>query len=281
MRAVGGRILCLLLLAGVGAACACGRFSTRTGAQDSVIPPNEIKVQVARVGFDGETGAHYVLLQDDSGSRELPIMIGDNETRAILLAMQGIKPERPLTHDLMKSIIGETGNRVDRILIAELRDEVYYAKIFMDGGKFTIDSRPSDAIALAMDSSAPIYVNIDLFGSAPPVVAGGGTGKVPATARALGLTVEQITPELAAYFGDPGANGVLISAVDATAMQAGIERGDIVVRVNNREVKALDDFSRGASAAESGRAARLILIHAGARRIVTLEIPPGAASSPR
>ena len=272
-------MLCLLLLAAVGAACACGRFSTRTGAQDSGIPTSEIKVQVARVGVDGETGAHYVLLQDDSGSRELPIMIGDNETRAILLAMQGIKPERPLTHDLMKSIIGETGNHVDRILIAELRDEVYYAKIFMDGGKFTIDSRPSDAIALAMDASAPIYVNVDLFGSRPPVVAGGGAGKVPATARALGLTVEQITPELAAYFGDPGANGVLISEVDATAMQAGIERGDIVVRVNNREVKALEDLSRGASAAETGRVARLILIHAGARRIVTLEIPPGAASS--
>jgi uncharacterized protein len=274
-------MLCLLLLAAVGAACACGRFSTRAGGQDSAIPSNEIKVQVTRVGFDGETGARYVLLQDDSGSRELPIMIGDNETRAILLAMQGIKHERPLTHDLMKSIIGETGNHVDRILIAELRDEVYYAKIFMDGGKFTIDSRPSDAIALAMAASAPIYVNVDLFGSSPPVVAGGGTGKVPATARALGLTVEQITPELAAYFGDPGANGVLISEVDATAMQAGIERGDIVVRVNNREVKALDDFSRGASAAETGRAARLILIHAGARRIVTLEIPPGAASSRR
>jgi bifunctional DNase/RNase len=150
-------MLCLMLLAAVGTACACGRFSNRT-AQQTKIPSNEIKVQVARVGFDNETGAHYVLLQDDSGSRELPIMIGENETRAILLAMQGITPERPLTHDLMRSIIGQTGNHVDRILIAELRDEVYYAKIFMDGGRVTIDSRPSDAIALGIATTVPIYV---------------------------------------------------------------------------------------------------------------------------
>ncbi|HYL60538.1 MAG TPA: bifunctional nuclease domain-containing protein [Candidatus Acidoferrales bacterium] len=274
-------MLCLLLLAAVGTACACGRFPTRT-AQESKIPSNEIKVQVARVGFDDETGAHYVLLQDDSGSRELPIMIGENETRAILLAMQGIKPERPLTHDLMRSIIGQTGNRVDRILIAELRDEVYYAKIFMDGGRVTIDSRPSDAIALAMGSSAPIYVNASLFAAASSgAVAGGGAGRVPETARALGITVEQMTPELASYFGDSDANGVLISAVDARAEKAGIARGDIVVRVNNREVKALDDFSRGASDAATGRAARLILIHGGARRVVTLEIPSGSASNAR
>src|SRR5208282_2605697 len=77
-------------------------------------------------------------------------------------------PERPLTHDLVRSIIGQTGNRVDRIVIGDMRNEVYYATIYMDGGRYTIDSRPSDAIALAMGMNAPIYVNDKLFESARP-----------------------------------------------------------------------------------------------------------------
>ena len=137
-----------------------------TGAK---VSPDEVRVQVARVGFDNETGSNYVLLLDESDSRVLPIMIGESEATAILLALHGIKPERPLTHDLVRSIIGQTGNRVDRIEIADLRDEIYYATIYMDGGRYTIDSRPSDAIALAMNMNAPIYVNTKLFESAPTV----------------------------------------------------------------------------------------------------------------
>ena len=154
-----------------------------------------------------------MLLLDESDSRVLPIMIGESEATAILLALHGIKPERPLTHDLVRSIIGQTGNRVDRIEIGDMRDEIYYATIYMDGGRYTIDSRPSDAIALAMNMNAPIYVNNKLFESAPTV----GLvprGKIPDTAHALGLTVEQLTPDLAIAFGQSNARGVLVSEVD-------------------------------------------------------------------
>src|SRR5713101_2597000 len=121
MKAVGGRHLCLLLLAATVAACACGR-SGPTGTQTSQISPDEVRVQVAKVGLDQQTGAHFVLLQDDSESRELPIMIGESEAQAIMLSIQGIKPPRPFTHDLMRSIIAETGNGVDRIVFAEMHD---------------------------------------------------------------------------------------------------------------------------------------------------------------
>ena len=94
------------------------------------VSPDEVRVQVARVGFDDETGANYVLLLDESESRMLPIMIGESEATAILLSLHGIKPERPFTHDLMRSIIGQTGNRVDRIEIADMHDEIYYATIY-------------------------------------------------------------------------------------------------------------------------------------------------------
>lgn len=268
MKAVGGRHVCLLLLAATLAACACGRSTTTPASQAAESPAGEVRVQVARVGYDEESGAHYVLWQDDTESRELPIMIGDSEAQAIMLSIQGIKPPRPFTHDLMRSIIAQTGNGVDRVVIADMHDEVYYAKIYMDKGRYAIDSRPSDAIALAMGMNAPIYVNPKLLESSLAIGAGGG--KIPDTARALGLTVEQLTPELARYFDEPDQRGVLISEVSPAAQKAGIARGDIVIKVNDRAVTVLDDFSQGASTLKSGGAVKLTLIRGGANRTVTL-----------
>jgi bifunctional DNase/RNase len=266
MRALGGRHLCVLLLAAVVAACSCTH--SPSSQSTAKVSPDEVRVQVARVGFDDETGSNYVLLLDDSQARVLPIMIGENEATAILLALHGIKPERPFTHDLIRSIIGKTGNSVDRIEIADMRDEIYYATIYMDGGRYTIDSRPSDAIALAMNMNAPIYVNTKLFESAPGIGLGGG-GKVPATAQALGLTVQQLTPDLASAFGEPGGRGVLVSEVDSSAKKAGVARGDIVVKVGNSDVKALDDFNRQVSNVKNGEV-KLTLNRDGSNRTVTL-----------
>src|SRR5271167_679796 len=184
MKAVGGRHFCLLLLAAVVAACSCGR-SPSNPSTAAEVSPDDVRVKVARVGFDDQTGTNYVLLLDATESRALPIMIGESEAQAIMLALHGIKPERPFTHDLIRSIIGQTGNRVDRIVIGDMRDEIYYATIYMDGGRYSIDSRPSDAIALAMGMNAPIYVNDKLFESAPTIGLGGG--QIPDTAHALGL----------------------------------------------------------------------------------------------
>jgi len=267
MKAVGGRHFCLLLLAVSVAACSCGR-SPSNSSGSAKVSPDEVRVQVARVGFDNETGSNYVLLLDESDSRALPIMIGESEATAILLALHGIKPERPLTHDLVRSIIGKTGNRVDRIEIGDMRDEIYYATIYMDGGRYTIDSRPSDAIALAMNMNAPIYVNNKLFESAPTV----GLvprGKIPDTAHALGLTVERLTPDLAIAFGQSNARGVLVSEVDPSAKKAGVSRGDIVVKVGDSDVNALDDFSRQVSKVKNTDVT-LTLNRDGTSRTVTL-----------
>ena len=278
MKAVGGRHLCLLLLAAVVAACSCGRSpSSRSAAAQG--SPGDVKVQVSRVGFDDETGSHYVLLLDETESRELPIMIGESEAQAIMLALHGVKPERPFTHDLIRSIIGQTGNSVDRIVIADMRNETYYATIYMDGGRYSIDSRPSDAIALAMGMNAPIYVNNKLFESAPALGLG-ASGKIPDTARALGLTVEQLTPDLASYFGQPGGRGVLVSEVSSSAQKAGVARGDIVIKLGDRDVKVLDDFSREAAQLKSGGAVTLTLNRGGSSRTVTLESSP-AADAPK
>ncbi len=124
---------------------------------------DEVRVQVANVGPDQGSGAYYVLLADEAGKRTLPILVGENEALAISLQLKGVKTDRPLTYQLLRNVIEQTGNRVDRVVINDVRDQVYYAKIYLNRGKYSIDSRPSDAIALAMGANAPIYVADKLF----------------------------------------------------------------------------------------------------------------------
>jgi uncharacterized protein len=101
-----------------------------------------------------------VVLKDMHSDRYLPIWIGPFEADAITIELQEMPPQRPLTHDLLKSVIRELGGRVIHVLINELRNDVYYARIVVEmGGKqVEVDSRPSDAIALAVRVKVPIFV---------------------------------------------------------------------------------------------------------------------------
>lgn len=104
-------------------------------------------------------GGYAIILKEIDGDRRLPIIIGQFEAQAIALQLEGIIPPRPLTHDLLKNVIELFGYNVDYILINELRDSTFFAKIKLDSDSIEdIDARPSDAIALALKSSAPIYV---------------------------------------------------------------------------------------------------------------------------
>jgi bifunctional DNase/RNase len=101
-----------------------------------------------------------VILKDTNSDRYLPIWIGPCEADAITIELQEMPPQRPLTHDLLKSMIRELGGKVVHILINDLRHDVYYARIVVDiGGKqIEVDSRPSDAVALAVRTKVPIFV---------------------------------------------------------------------------------------------------------------------------
>jgi len=101
-------------------------------------------------------GAYALILREVNGSRRLPIIIGAAEAQSIALEMEGIRPPRPLTHDLMKNIISTFGGELTEVVIDELRDGTFYAKLNIDTRQ--IDSRPSDAIALAVRYGAQIYV---------------------------------------------------------------------------------------------------------------------------
>jgi uncharacterized protein len=265
-----GHRLCLLLLAALVAACSCQRGKTGAAA----IPlaretKGAVEVNVAKVGYDRSQQAHYVLLREDSRGRVLPVYIGDVEAQAIALALHGVKPERPLTADLLSSVIEKTGNHVDRVVIDQVRDEVFFASIYMDNGRYSVDSRPSDAIALAIRAGAPIFVASKLLEtSIPGEVISRGT--LPSTVHALGITVQELTPALGRVFDASAKTGVLVSDVAEPARGAGIQRGDVITRIDGHRIKALGDFSRDVSAAAGG-AVTLTLARDGAEHAVTIK----------
>ena len=122
------------------------------------------KVQVEILGLSSSPsagGAYALLLRETYGKRRLPIIIGQFEAQAIALELEGISPPRPLTHDLLKTLVDNLGASVTEILIDELRDNTFYSKIAIDVSSLEniIDARPSDAIALAVRTSAPIFVS--------------------------------------------------------------------------------------------------------------------------
>jgi bifunctional DNase/RNase len=102
---------------------------------------------------------HVVILREADRERYLPIWIGSWEAQSIAMKLQGIEAERPLTHDLLVSILEELGASVRRIVVSDLADETYRARIVLtsSGDDYEIDARPSDAIALAVRVSAPIF----------------------------------------------------------------------------------------------------------------------------
>lgn len=109
-------------------------------------------------------GGYAIILKEISGNRRLPIIIGQYEAQSIALELEGIKPPRPLTHDLLKEVIETFGYSVNYIVINELRDSTFYAKIKFDSTSVEeLDARPSDAIAIALKFSSPIYVNSEIM----------------------------------------------------------------------------------------------------------------------
>lgn len=119
-----------------------------------------VEVSVARLGLDGSTNSYVVILREREGERLLPIWIGQAEAESILLEMNNVKKERPLTHDLCRSLILGLGGELRRIQITRVLKGTYYAEMHIVRGEqaYTVDARPSDSIAIALRFPSPIFV---------------------------------------------------------------------------------------------------------------------------
>ena len=131
-----------------------------------------VEVELARVVIHQKGDQQYIHLRERHGSRSFPIVIGYNEVEEINRKLCGVEPPRPLTHDLIGRILLRLGHRLHRVVIGELREGTFYASLILvprdqgtstDGAEQTIDCRPSDAIALAVQTNAPILVTRDVF----------------------------------------------------------------------------------------------------------------------
>ena len=120
-----------------------------------------VEMEIYGVSFDLEGKVPIVLLKTADGSRYLPIWIGHPEAAAILMKLQNAAAPRPLTHDLFADMLGQLGVRIVAVTVTELRESTFYAQITVqqDGQELEIDSRPSDAIALAVRTDARIYAD--------------------------------------------------------------------------------------------------------------------------
>ena len=220
-------------------------LSCRSGG----IEQGSVEVEVRQVGFDHLSNSPVVILQAKNGQKTMPIWIGISEAQAIALQLQGTMPPRPLTHDLVKNILEEIGVAIDKVLVSELKGGTYYARIHLMNGEksLAIDSRPSDAIALALRFHRPIFVDRILFESSPTSE---GKERVAVEKKPtqqmgtilFGLTVQNLTGELADYFELPTAEGILIIEADTEDGAERLRRGDIIMAVNGEQVRDIAEL---------------------------------------
>jgi bifunctional DNase/RNase len=123
------------------------------------------KMVIHGVSFDVASRQPIVLLKSEQSERYLPIWIGSPEAAAILVKLQNAEFPRPMTHDLLTNVLGCLSAKLERVLVTELKDNTFYAvlRVTTDGRQIDIDSRPSDAIALAVRTEAPIFASHELL----------------------------------------------------------------------------------------------------------------------
>lgn len=226
-----------------------------------------VPVQVHHVGFDRHAQAPVVILADAESSRFLPIWVGPFEARAIALALAGTPAPRPLTHDLMKNVLEHMGVEFQKIVVSALKDNTYFAQIHLlfTDRSVEIDSRPSDAIALALRFDRPIFVAEDVFAES--------SQRLPAplqtiSATVMGIEVQNLTAELAEYFQLPTAEGVLVT--NAAQDRGTLQRGDVILALEGELIRNISDFQQ--KTLQENQSVRLLVRRSG-RNIDVILMP--------
>jgi bifunctional DNase/RNase len=238
-----------------------GQASERAAPPAPEALADAVSMRVRGVGMDPETGAPMVVLTDDEEARALPIFIGPSEAMAIARRLGEVDSPRPMTHDLILDILGGLDARVLRVHINDVREGTFYAILTIDrrGEVVSVDSRPSDAIAVALRAGIPILVARAVLEQAPPLDLDAlelysGEEEGGSYVGPLGLAVQELTPDLAAALEHEGrSSGALVAHVDAAgpAAAAGLEVGDLILGLDGSEVGDAATFARAAREATS------------------------------
>jgi bifunctional DNase/RNase len=233
-----------------------------------------LETKIKTVMLDPNTRTPVVVLEAVADKRLLPIWIDVNEARAIALELEQIKAPRPLTHDLMRNILTRLGASLERAVITDLRNNTYYAILYLrlKGQELQVDARPSDAMALALRMNAPIFVSSQVFARSKAVPA---PRRTDGTQHKLGLQVQDLTPELAVLFDVGVTSGIVVAVVESggPAAIAGIQRGDIIVRANDTAIRSATDLEDLLQAIKPPAKLKLDIIKKGKPSMVQIDLP--------
>ncbi len=233
-------------------------FSLGLFAISKETPPPFIEMEVKGVRLDTLGQNPVVILVDKEGKKALPIWIGLLEANAIERELKNVTTSRPMTHDLLHSILEKIHAKVKEIKIVELKNQTYYARLFLTVNKdqIEIDARPSDSIVLALKSKAPVYVSAKIIDDQ-----GISLTKMGTSGERYGIRVQELTPSLASHFNFKGEQGVLVSEVvpGSASEVAGIKAGDILTMVDSKKVASVQEFEEAFDAVVAGASVKISL----------------------
>ncbi len=237
------------------------------GTAGAVTP---VEVEVKGVVLDPDSGSPVVQLVEKAGrGRHLAIWIGPFEAQAIAVELEGVAPPRPLTHDLMRKLVETLGARLERVVVNQLVQGTYHSRLELvraGGERVTLDARPSDALALALRLRRPILVEDGVF------TASGDTQGGPA--QAFGISIQDLTPELAEILASPGLRGALVTDVDPSSPARKLRRADVVTGIDGEAVASADDLLAQLERRRDGRAMRVALRRQGQPLEVRVRVGP-------
>lgn len=236
-------------------------------------PSAFIEVEVKGVRLDTVGHNPVVILADKDGKKALPIWIGLLEANAIDKELKNVSFTRPMTHDLLHSILEQVHATVKEVKVVELKDHTYYAKLFLRLNKelIEVDARPSDAIVMALKSRAPIYVSAKIMDDQGIALA-----TKESFGERYGIRIQELTVSLASHFNFKGQQGVLVSEVlpGSASESSGIKAGDIITEVNLKGVGSVHEFEEAFDAIQPGKTARILLFRDDSFQEVDLLLKP-------
>jgi bifunctional DNase/RNase len=232
-----------------------------------------VEMEVKGVRLDAVGNSPVVFLADKEGKKALPIWVGLLEANAIDKELRNSTSPRPMTHDLLYSILAQAHVKVKEIRIVDVKNNTYYAILFLtiNKGVVEVDARPSDAIVIALKSKTPILVSAKILEEQGIALA-----KKSALIDRFGIRIQELTPALASHFNFKSQKGVLVAEVlpDSVSESSGIKAGDIITKANSKEMGSIEAFQEILDSVKAGNVVRVELFRDDRSMEVTLSPKP-------